>query len=128
MTRPKKEISLTHPRIITFRLSQVLYDVLKEDAKQAHIPISEYIRILLTGKQPVTHLELTYNNPKILQIFRDLGGLSANLNQISRHLNQGGQMTEEMQKEISDCISQIRHMRKELKTKVGEYRGDSKTH
>lgn len=122
MSRPKKKIPPAHPCRVTIRLTKELYDVLKEDAKHAHVSLAEYIRILLTGKRPVTRLELTFNNPEILEIFRNLGSLSANLNQISRHLNQGGQMTEELQKEILDCIAEIYHMRDELKTKVGECR------
>ena len=128
MSRPRKKTPPARPRRVTIRMTQELYDVLNNNAKQAHLPLAEYIRTILTGKQPITHLELTYNDPEILKIFRNLGSLSANMNQIARHLNRGGQVTDDMLREISDCITQIRHMREDLKTKVGEYRGDSKTH
>lgn len=66
---------------------------------------------------------MVFTDPEILQIFRNLGHYGANLNQIARHLNQGGSMTKQMEKEIKDCIFEIYKIRDAVKEMVGEYRG-----
>lgn len=48
-----------------------------------------------------------FNDPEILQIFRNLGHYGANLNQIARYLNQGGTVTNQMGKDIRECIAEI---------------------
>ena len=50
---------------------------------------------------------MVFNDPEILKIFHNLDHYGVNLSQIARHLNQGGSMTNQMQKNIRDCISEI---------------------
>lgn len=87
--------------------------------------MTEYIRELITGKNPPVKYEIVYNSPEILKIFRDLGYMSSNLNQIARQLNQGGKISKELGEEIRGSITEIRHLREEVKELTGEYRGDS---
>ena len=128
MTRPKKTIPPAKECQITIRMTQELFDVLTKDAKAAKMPRSEYIRHLILGRTPAVKYEIVYNSPEILKIFRNLGNIAGNLNQIAKHLNQGDVFTRELKQEVAKCIAQILHIRDEVKEMVGEYRGNSETH
>ena len=128
MARPKKDFPPSKNCEINIRMTKDLYDVLTEDAKNAHLPRTEYIRRLITNRHPVVKHEIVFNDKELLTVFRNLGSISNNLNQIARYLNQGGAMTDTIQSEVSGCISQILHMRDLLKERTGEYRGDSETY
>lgn len=123
MTRPKKQLPLPKDHQLTIRFTEELFNILTADAKAASLPRTEYIRQLITDHKPVVKQEMVFTDPEILQIFRNLGHYGANLNQIARHLNQGGSMTEQMEKEIRDCISEIYKIRDAVREMVGEYRG-----
>lgn len=56
-----------------------------------------------------------------------MGKAGGNLNQIARHLNQGGVQTDELRQEIKNCISCIYDMRDEIRKMAGGYRGDHQT-
>lgn len=128
MARPKKDIPPAKECQITLRMTQTLFDVLTKNAEAAKLPRTEYIRELITGKNPPVKYELVYNSEEILKIFRNLGNIAGNLNQIARHLNQGGTFDQELKNEVSGCIAQILHIRDDVKEMVGEYRGNSETH
>ena len=90
MARPKKQLPPPKDHQLTIRLTKDLYDVLTADAAAAGLPRTEYIRQLITNRKPVIKQEVVFNDPEILRIFRNLGHYGANLNQIARYLNQGG--------------------------------------
>lgn len=123
MARPKKQLPPSKDHQLTIRFTGELFNVLTTDAKAAGLPRTEYIRQLITDHKPVVKQEMVFTDPEILQIFRNLGHYGANLNQIARHLNQGGSMTKQMGKEIKDCISEIYKIRDAVREMVGEYRG-----
>lgn len=123
MVRPKKQIPPPKDHQLTIRFTKELFNVLTADAEAAGLPRTEYIRQLITDHKPVVKQEMVFNDPEILQIFRNLGHYGANLNQIARHLNQDGSMTKQMEKEMRDCISEIYKIRDEVREMVGEYRG-----
>ena len=125
MARPKKKLPPSKDYQITLRMTKEMYDVLTEDAKAARLPRTEYVRQLISNRHPVVKKEIVYNSEELLKIFGNLGNISVNLHQIARYLNQGGKMTNEMWKAVSDSIAQLLHMRDEVKRLAGEYRGDS---
>lgn len=125
MARSKKKLPPSKDYQITLRMTKEMYDVLTEDAKAARPPRTEYVRQLISNRHPVVKKEIVYNSEELLKIFRNLGNISGNLNQIAQYLNQGGKMTNEMWKTVSDSIAQLLHMRDEVKRLAGEYRGDS---
>ena len=125
MARPKKETPPKKEYQITLRMTKDLYDVLTADAKAARLPRTEYIRQLITNRHPIVKQEVVYDSEELLHVFRNLGNISGTLNQIARHLNFGGKMTNDMWKEVSGCIAQILHMRDQIKEMAGEYRGNS---
>ena len=128
MHTQKKDRDLAKAKRVTVRMTEAEYDVLETYAEKARMTPVAYIRNLIVSKTPTVKYEIVYNSPKILEIFGDLGHISGNLNQIARHLNQGGEATEELKKQVSGCIAQILHMRDNVQEMVGEYRGHSETH
>lgn len=123
MARPKKQTPPPKDYQLTIRFTKELYDALTADAASASLPRTEYIRQLITNHHPVIKQEIVYDNPELLQIFRNLGHYGGNLNQIARYLNQDGTMTNEMWKDIKKCIAEIYEIRDALQKVVGEYRG-----
>ncbi len=124
MTRPKKTIPPAKECQITIRMTQELFDVLTQDAKNAKMPRAEFIRHLIAGRTPSVKYEVVYNDPKILKIFSNLANITGNLNQIAHHLNAGRPWSDQLRTEVTDAIYEIREMRKELKEQTGGYRGD----
>lgn len=128
MARPKKTLPEAREHKFTIRLSTEEDIILNSRAAKAGLSRSQYIRSLIYGKTPSIKYEIVYNSPEILKIFRNLGNITGNLNQIAKHLNQGGAFSMELRKEVSGCIAQILHIRDNVERLVGEYRGNSETH
>lgn len=124
MVRPKKKLPPPKDHQLTIRFTEELYNVLTSDAEAAGMPRTEYIRQLITNRKPVVKQEIVYNDPALLQVFRNLGHYGANLNQIARYVNQGGTLTNQMWKDVRECLAEIYNIRNALKEMVGEYRGD----
>lgn len=123
MARPKKQIPPAKDHQLSIRFTEELFDVLTADAEAAGLPRTEYIRQLITNHKPVVKQEIVFDSSELLQVFRNLGRLGSNLNQIARFLNQGGTITNSMWKEIKECISEIYEIRDAVKEIAGEYRG-----
>lgn len=123
MARPKKSIPPAKNREIKIRFTEDLYNVLTNDALAAHIPRTEYIRQLILDHHPVIKQEVVFDSNEVLEIFRGLGNCRGNLNQIAKHLNQGGEPNGQVRKQVLDCISELYKMRDKLEEIVGEYRG-----
>jgi uncharacterized protein (DUF1778 family) len=125
MSGKKKSFPPARTRRVNLRITEDLYDVLQTEATASDLSLSDYVRKILTSRHPTIKrtTEVVYDDPKLLQIFRDLRGCGTNLNQIAAYLNGGGTMTNQMWKEIKDCISEIYEMRDAVKEMAGEYRG-----
>lgn len=125
MGRKKKEFPPSKEVNVHFRMTKELYEVLQTEAASADMTLSDYVRKLLTSRKPIIkkRIEVVFNDPEILQIFRNLGACGNNLNQIAAYLNDSGTMTNQMWKDIKECISELYEMRDTLKGIVGEYHG-----
>ena len=123
MARPKKQLPPPKDHQLTIRFTEDLFNVLTTDAAAAGLPRTEYIRQLITNHHPVLRQQVVFDDERLLQIFRNLGHLGANLNQIARHLNQGGSMTNGMWKEIRNSVAEIYVIRDAVREMAGEYRG-----
>lgn len=91
MARPKKEKELTHTHHLHLRLTDVEYEVVSEAAKQAKLTLSEYTRRQLAGIKVTVKYEIVADVPELKKLIAEFGKIDGNLNQIARHLNQGGQ-------------------------------------
>lgn len=125
MGRKKKEFPPSKEVNFHFRVTKELYEVLQTEATSADMTLSDYVRKLLTSRKPIIkkRIEIVFNDPEILQIFRNLGACGNNLNQIAAYLNDSGTMTNQMWKDIKECISELYEMRDTLKEMAGEYHG-----
>lgn len=123
MGRKKKEFPPSKEVNFHFRMTKELYEVLQTEASSADMTLSDYVRKLLTSRKPIIkkRIEVVFNDPEILQIFRNLGARGNNLNQIAAYLNDSGIMTNQIWKDIKECISELYEMRDNLKEMVGEY-------
>ena len=103
MGRKKKDIGVKEKRIY-FRVSEALYDVITYSAEKSGLSISEYCRRAVLN-QPMKKLPIIiHDESEILQELRNINKLGNNLNQIARHLNQGGAtqpILEEIKREIA---------------------------
>lgn len=124
MARKKKEFPPVKERFIGFRVTEDLYEIIENEAALAKMSVSEYCRNLATHKKIVMKKEIVFNNPDLLSSLSNLGKIGSNLNQIARHLNEGGSINSALNHEIMQCITDLRHIREDVKEMVGEYRGN----
>ena len=125
MTRYKKSDFPTKERRVTIRMTEVQYEVLTTYAEKADMTIASYLRHLIVSKVPTVKYEIVFNSKEILKIFSNLSNVAGNLNQIAHHLNSGIRWSDELRKEVTDNIREVRQMRKDLNEITGEYRGNS---
>lgn len=125
MARPKKTIAPIKEKRIMFRVTDELYDVIANEATSAKMTVSEYCRKICTDKKLIVRKEKVFNNPELLAALSNLGKIGSNLNQIARHLNEGGAMNLSLRKELLQCITELRSIREDIKEMAGEYRGNN---
>ena len=121
MARPKKEKELTHTHHLHLRLTDVEYEVVSEAAKQAKLTLSEYTRRQLAGRKVTVKYEIVADVPELKKLIAEFGKTGSNLNQIARHLNQGGPLAEETLKSIRQCMAEIYEMKYEVVKMVGSF-------
>jgi hypothetical protein len=124
MARKKKEFPPVKERFIGFRVTEDLYKVIETEASEAKMSVSEYCRSVATNKRIILKKEFVFDNPELLSALSNLGKIGSNLNQIARHLNEGGAMNLSLRKELLQCITELRAIRENVKEMAGEYRGN----
>ena len=124
MSRPKKTITPIKEKRIMFRVTDELYDVIANEAASAKMNVSEYCRKVCTDKRLIVRKEKIFDNPDLLSALSNLGKIGSNLNQIARHLNEGGSIDSALKKELTQCITELRNIREDVKEMAGEYRGN----
>ena len=122
MARPKKDKALRHTHPVMLRLTDTEYELVSAHAKAAHLPLAEYSRRLVTGKQVKIKYELVADLPELKRLTAQLGKIGSNLNQIARHFNSGGIHSQEMQKAIRQGIADIYEMKYEVLRLAGDFR------
>ena len=99
MARKKKEFG-PKERTIHFRVSETFYEVIAHEARQCGLSISEFCRRVLLNR-PIKKLPvIIHDEREIIQALRNIDRLDNNMNQIARHLNQGGAVTQPLADEI----------------------------
>lgn len=125
MARPKKETPPNKERFIHVRVTEELYEVISQEAEEAHLSVSAYLRKLATDKRIILKKEVIFDSPELLSALSNLGKIGSNLNQIARHLNEGDSINLSLRKEILQCITELRSIREDVKEMAGEYRGSN---
>ena len=121
MASPKKEKELKRNRRITLRFTDVEYEVITENAKAAKLPLAEYARLQALDKKITAKYEIVANVPELKKMIAEFGKTGSNLNQIARHLNQDGPLTEEVLHSIRQCMAEIYEMKYEVIKMAGSF-------
>ena len=108
MARPKKATELKRSHPIMLRLTDTEYEIISENAKAAALPLAEYARRLVMGKQ-------------LKKFIAEFGKIGSNLNQVARHFNSGGIHSQEIKKAINQGIADIYEMKYKVLKMAGEF-------
>ena len=122
MARPKKEQALRRTHPVMLRFTDTEYKRLSFHAEAARLPLAEYIRRQVTGKQVKVKYEIVADLPELKKLIAEFGKIGSNLNQIARHFNSGGIHSQEMQKAIRQGIADIYEMKYEVLRLAGDFR------
>lgn len=121
MARPKKEKELKREHRVTIRFTDVEYEVIMENAKNAKLPLAEYARLQALNKKVTTKYEIVADISELKKLIAEFGKTGSNLNQIAKHFNQGGAQTQEMLNSIRQCMVQIYEMKYAVLKMAGDF-------
>ena len=124
MGRPAKEKALDHKNIITLRLTDIELAYLDQSAKSLHVTRSEYLRNLILEKPIIYKYEIVADNEQLKKLNAEIGKIGSNLNQIAKHLNQGGVRSMILQDRVHECIDKLFDLRRQVMELAGDYYGD----
>ena len=127
MGRPAKEKALDHKNIITLRLTDIELAYLDQSAKSLHVTRSEYLRNLILEKPIIYKYEIVADNEQLKKLNAEIGKIGSNLNQIAKHLNQGGVRSMILQDRVHECIDKLFDLRRQVMELAGDYYGDIET-
>ena len=127
MARPKKEKALKHSNRIYLRLTDIEYEIVTTNARNANLSLAEYIRKQVMNKKVIAKYEIVADVPELKKLIAEFGKIGSNLNQIARHFNSGGIHSQEMQKSIRQCIAEIYELKYVVVKMAGDFHGDTKT-
>ena len=127
MGRPSKEKALDHKNIITLRLTDIELAYLDQSAESLHVTRSEYLRNLILEKPMIYKYEVVADNEQLKKLNAEIGKIGSNLNQIAKHLNQGGVRSMILQDRIHECIDKLFNLRRQVMELAGDYYGDIET-
>ena len=114
MARLKKDDLTKQSRRITARFTETEYAIIAKNAADAGMPVATFIHDSALGKTVSIHYHLTPSASDIKPLLGQIGKIGSNLNQIARHLNEGGSVTDGLQAEIRKTIEELRATRKSL--------------
>ena len=128
MARPKKEKELLHNHQIMLRLTDTEYEIVAAKAKDANLPLAEYVRKQVLNKKIVAKYEIVADLPELKKLIAEFGKIGSNLNQIARYFNSGGIQSRAMLENINHAISCIFEMREQVAEMAGKNYGNLKAH
>ena len=114
MARPKTDKTLKQNRRITVNFTETEYAVITKNAEDAGMTKASYIRNTALNKGVSIHYHLTPQVSEMKPVLGQLGRIGSNLNQIARHLNEGGSATDGLKSEIRKAIDELSTTRKSL--------------
>ena len=106
MARKKKELGQKE-RTIHFRVSEAFYEVIAHEARQCGLSISEFCRRVLLNRRIKKLPVIIHDEREIKQELRNIDRLENNMNQIARHLNQGGVLTQPLADELWQELTKL---------------------
>ena len=127
MGRPSKEKAVGPNNIITLRLTDIELAYLDQSAESLHITRSDYLRNLILEKPMIYKYEIVADNEQLKKLNAEIGKIGSNLNQIAKHLNQGGVRSMILQERVHECIDKLFDLRRQVMELAGDYYGDIET-
>lgn len=130
MARPKKDADLVCPHRITFRMSDVEYEMIKKMSEKAEVGMSEYMRkAIFGGKLTITH-EIVAEFPDIREEMKKisflLSNIANNINQIARYFNTGGLRSQTVTAELEKALDAVFKIHFDVVRMVDEVHGNLK--
>ena len=99
MGRKKMEFGAKEKRLF-IRVMEAMHELISYEAEKSGLSISEFCRRVLLNR-PIKKLPvIIHDEREIIQELRNIDRLDNNMNQIARHLNQGGAVTQPLADEI----------------------------
>ena len=114
MARPKTDTVIKRSKAVMTKFTETEFNTLKAKAEATHIPVSTFVHNAALDKQIEIRYDLSPSTPELSSMAGSLGKTASNLNQIARHLNEGGTLTEGIADDIRRGIREIFAIRDEL--------------
>ena len=112
-------------RHIDIRVDQETYDRILEEAYQAKLSLSDYIRQCVLKHKVIIRQETVVEPTLLHKLLAELGHIGGNLNQIAHHLNGGGVLSQQMCRMIRQATSDLYDLKTTLRQEGGKLHGNS---
>lgn len=125
MARSRKERSIVKVKKLDVRMTEAEYLIIKENAENAGMSVSEFIRSSCLGKKVIIRKDTIVDMPEIREIKANLGKIGSNINQIAKYFNQGGYRTMNMIDSIHQCMDEMHKAFVKLSELAGDKNGNN---
>ena len=114
MARPKQDKEISRKKVISLYLTDTELSLIKENAASAHLSLSAYVRKLTLEGKVETRYTFSPQINELVPILSQLRRIGVNLNQISKYFNSGGDPTDDIKRELRQCMAKLMDLRNEL--------------
>ena len=114
MARPITDTTLKRSKAVMAKFTETEYETIKTKAEAVHKPVSTFVHDATLGGRLEVHYDLSPSIPELSLLAGSLGKTASNLNQIARHLNEHGSLTDGIIADIRQGIREIFSIRDEL--------------
>lgn len=129
MARPKKEIQgMVKTKVISTRVTETVYELLRQKAEDAGMTLSEFSAQMLTKGKVNTSYVFYVHPDEIEHLTREFAAIGNNLNQIAAFFNSGGVASRMMRENINRAIGYIFEMRGQVAEMAGKNCGNFKAY
>ena len=128
MARPKKEKELLHNHQIMLRLTDTEYEIVAAKAKDANLPLAEYVRKQVLNKKIIAKYEIVADLPELKKLIAEFGKIGSNLNQIARYLNEYGAPYNALSRKVRAAVSDLAALKFEVLKVIGEAYGNDQAY
>ncbi len=110
MPRPKKTPDNEKKNKITVRFTDDEMEVIREEAGQADMTLSEYIREQIYHGKIVVNYCTETSDESAMALAEEYHKIGINLNQIAHHLNAAEIPAEMVLSDIADCVDKLHEL------------------
>ena len=122
MPRTKKKVkSIVKTKVISARVTEVVHELLHQQAEDAGMTLSQFAAQMLMKGRVNTSYVFYVHPDEIEAITREFAAIGNNLNQIAAFFNSGGIQSRAMLENINHAISCIFEMREQVAEMAGNF-------